>query len=159
MNEPKESSIWVILGLLLVMGLFLSVVLKQCNDNVVKPEPVIVQPVQPIVAPKPEVKPVKPPCPCPGPCKPVKPPVIKDPPQVQCKVLAFTAKWCVPCQKAKPAILDAQKRGLCVQMVDIDSEHQLAEKYAITSVPTLVIEKNGKITKTHDINELLALVE
>ena len=59
----------------------------------------------------------------------------------------FYAEWCGPCQMMKPRILDVAERmgdDLKVIQIDIDKEKELAERFRIQSVPTLIIFKNGK---------------
>ena len=59
----------------------------------------------------------------------------------------FFAEWCRQCQMMKPTLLDVAERiGNEAQIikVDIDKEKELAERYRIQSVPTLIIFKKGK---------------
>ena len=59
----------------------------------------------------------------------------------------FYAEWCGPCQIMKPRILDVAERigdGAKVIQIDIDKEKELATRFRIQSVPTLIIFKNGK---------------
>ena len=59
----------------------------------------------------------------------------------------FYAEWCGPCKMMKPRLLDVAERiGNEAQIikVDIDKEKELAERYRIQSVPTLIIFKKGK---------------
>ncbi len=39
------------------------------------------------------------------------------------RVLAFTASWCAPCQRAKPTLIQIQAAGVDVQIIDIDEHH------------------------------------
>tara|TARA_B110001469_G_C9549253_1_gene272543 strand:- start:300 stop:611 length:312 start_codon:yes stop_codon:yes gene_type:complete len=60
----------------------------------------------------------------------------------------FTAKWCGPCQKIKPMILQL-KDGLQTDkikfyLIDIDENDDLCEKCKVTSVPTFILFKNKK---------------
>ena len=60
----------------------------------------------------------------------------------------FTAKWCGPCQRIKPMILEL-KEGLKTDkikfyMIDIDENDELCEKCEITSVPTFILFKDKK---------------
>ena len=59
----------------------------------------------------------------------------------------FYAEWCGPCQIMKPRILDVTERigdDAKVIQIDIDKEKELATRFRIQSVPTLIIFKNGK---------------
>ena len=68
------------------------------------------------------------------------------------KVVAFTASWCAPCQRAKPALVQIQAAGVDVEIIDIDAHPDLARKYAVTSVPTFIVYVCGKVpVRTNDI--------
>ena len=59
----------------------------------------------------------------------------------------FYAEWCGPCQIMKPRILDVAERmgdNVKVIQIDVDKEKELATRFRIQSVPTLIIFKNGK---------------
>lgn len=59
----------------------------------------------------------------------------------------FYAEWCGPCKMMKPRLLDVAEcigdQAKIVE-VDIDIEKELAERFRIQSVPTLIIFKDGK---------------
>ena len=62
-------------------------------------------------------------------------------------LLDFFASWCGPCRMVGP-ILDeiAEERDdIKVCKVDIDEQPELASRYRIMSVPTLMVLKNGNI--------------
>ena len=59
----------------------------------------------------------------------------------------FYAEWCGPCQMMKPRILDVAERigkDAKVIQIDVDKEKELAARFRIQSVPTLIIFKKGK---------------
>ena len=59
----------------------------------------------------------------------------------------FYAEWCKPCQMMKPRILDVAERigeDAKVVQIDVDKEKEIAERFRIQSVPTLIIFKKGK---------------
>lgn len=62
----------------------------------------------------------------------------------------FYADWCGPCQTLGP-ILDQlskdYKKGLIVK-VDVDNNENLAARFSIRSIPTMVIFKNSKQVET-----------
>ncbi|OPX65159.1 MAG: Thioredoxin [Methanoregula sp. PtaU1.Bin006] len=63
----------------------------------------------------------------------------------------FFATWCGPCRMQTPIIEElAKKMGNAVEIktVDVDQHMDLAEKYGIRVVPTLIIEKDGRIIKS-----------
>ncbi|MFA5237126.1 MAG: thioredoxin [Methanoregula sp.] len=62
----------------------------------------------------------------------------------------FFATWCGPCRMQTPIIEDLAKKlgdAVEIQKVDVDEHRDLAEKYAIQVVPTLIIEKDGKVVQ------------
>ena len=63
----------------------------------------------------------------------------------------FFATWCGPCRMQTPIIEElAKKLGDSVEIkkVDVDEHMDLAQKYGIQVVPTLIIEKDGKVVQT-----------
>ena len=62
------------------------------------------------------------------------------------EVLRFTASWCQPC-KALAKQLDELGLAGSVTAVDIDEQPELAQKYGVRGVPTLVAVDNGKEVK------------
>ena len=57
----------------------------------------------------------------------------------------FTASWCPPCKMFKPIMKEIEREGYSIQFIDIDhDENDLMEKYNIQSVPTSIIEEDGK---------------
>ena len=63
-------------------------------------------------------------------------------------LLDFWATWCGPCRMVAPIVEEiAQERDdILVGKVNVDEEMELAVKFGIISIPTLVIMKNGEIT-------------
>ena len=63
----------------------------------------------------------------------------------------FYADWCGPCKIMSPIIDEiAEERiaNLKVGKVNVDDSQDLAEKYGIMSIPTILIFKNGELFKT-----------
>ena len=63
----------------------------------------------------------------------------------------FYADWCGPCKMMSPIIEEiADELGDKVKVgkVNSDENMELAEKYQIMSIPTIMIIKNGQIVKT-----------
>lgn len=61
-------------------------------------------------------------------------------------VLDFFAPWCGPCRALDPLLEQLERtfeRKLRIHKVDVDQEPLLAEKLGISSVPTLVLFRNG----------------
>jgi thioredoxin 1 len=59
----------------------------------------------------------------------------------------FWAAWCPPCRRLAPVIdaLATEYEGrLAVTKVDIDENPQLAQRYGIQSIPTLILFRDGR---------------
>lgn len=85
--------------------------------------------------------------------------------QAQQTVLVdFWAQWCGPCRMQAP-ILEAfalEHSDIKVSKCNVDENPELAEKFSIMSIPSLLIFKGGKLVKSavglHDKEALAALV-
>ena len=64
----------------------------------------------------------------------------------QTVLLDFWAVWCGPCKMIAPILeeIAAQREDVVIGKVDVDSEMELAMQFGISSIPTLVVIKNGK---------------
>ncbi|MCI8482125.1 MAG: thioredoxin [Clostridia bacterium] len=62
----------------------------------------------------------------------------------------FYATWCMPCRKMTPIIEEIAKEHKEVKFVkiDIDKNEELALKYNVMSIPTMLVMKNGEVKKT-----------
>ena len=62
------------------------------------------------------------------------------------EVKKFYAQWCGPCKVLTPLMENVKTKFTNVKFenVDIDSQFEIAQKYFVRSVPTVIIEKNGK---------------
>ena len=62
-------------------------------------------------------------------------------------LLDFWATWCGPCQMIAPTIHEiSEERGdIVVGKVNVDEEMQLAVQFGISSIPTLLLFKDGKL--------------
>ena len=58
----------------------------------------------------------------------------------------FNADWCGPCKAMRPMLeeLAASEPVYKIVSIDIDAESELAEEYDVTSIPCLVLFKNGE---------------
>ena len=84
-----------------------------------------------------------------------RPVIVKIVPKpVKPKLLVFSATWCGPCQRAKPAEDAIEASGIEVIRHDIDEEPELGRRYGITAVPTfIVVVGEAIVIRTHDIDE------
>jgi thioredoxin 1 len=62
-------------------------------------------------------------------------------------VFYFTADWCGPCKKVRPIVQELIQEGYSFQIIDVDTEKELVEKFEISSVPTFILFKNEKSVK------------
>ena len=63
----------------------------------------------------------------------------------------FWATWCGPCRMLAPTIAkiaEEQEGVIKVGKIDVDDEPELAAKYGIASIPTLMVFKNGEVVKS-----------
>lgn len=63
-------------------------------------------------------------------------------------LIDFYADWCGPCKMVSPVVdkIAEEHSEIKVCKVNVDSEPELAQKFGIASIPTLVVMKNGRIT-------------
>lgn len=62
----------------------------------------------------------------------------------------FWAEWCMPCRMIAPSvaqIAEAYQGKVKVGKVNVDEESDIATKYGIISIPTLLVFKNGQLAK------------
>lgn len=62
-------------------------------------------------------------------------------------LMDFWASWCGPCRMVSPIVDEiAEERGdIKVCKVNVDEEPELASKFRVMSIPTLVVVKDGKV--------------
>ena len=60
----------------------------------------------------------------------------------------FWATWCGPCRMLAPIVEEiAESRGdIKVGKVNVDEEGELAVRFGISSIPTVMVFKNGELT-------------
>ena len=64
-------------------------------------------------------------------------------------LLDFWAPWCAPCRMVVPVIeeIACERPDIKVGKINVDEQPELASKFGIMSIPTLVVMKNGKIVQ------------
>lgn len=63
----------------------------------------------------------------------------------------FWAPWCTYCRRIAPTfdkIAEQQEDKLVFAKVNVDEAPEIAEKYGIDTIPTLLIFKNGEVVGT-----------
>ena len=62
-------------------------------------------------------------------------------------LLDFYADWCGPCRMVSPLVDEIAEENpqYLVGKVNVDSEPELAQAFGVSSIPMLVVMKNGKI--------------
>lgn len=63
-------------------------------------------------------------------------------------VLDFSASWCGPCKRIAPLIdslAEKYEAQAIIGKIDIEEEEDLAMKYGIRNVPTVLFIKNGEV--------------
>ena len=60
----------------------------------------------------------------------------------------FWASWCPPCRAMNP-VIEALAKDFKVCKVNVDTNRELAARYDISSIPALLIFKDGKISARH----------
>ena len=62
----------------------------------------------------------------------------------------FCAEWCGPCKMIAPVLkelADAYKDKIKIAKIDVDAEGELAQKFNIVSIPTLLLFNKGQVVK------------
>ena len=79
----------------------------------------------------------------------------------------FWATWCMPCRMLAPTVkevADETEGRAVVGKVNVDEEMELARRYRVASIPTLIVFENGAevrrsvgVVEKEDIYDLLGL--
>ena len=80
-------------------------------------------------------------------------------------IIDFSATWCMPCRLLAPILEQVADTRTDVNFfnLDIDDNEEIAKRYRIFSVPTLMAFKNGKVVDSlvglNSFEEILEFVE
>ena len=64
-------------------------------------------------------------------------------------LLDFWAPWCGPCRMVGPIVeeIASERADIKVGKVNVDEEPELAGRFGVMSIPTLVVMKNGRVVR------------
>lgn len=78
-------------------------------------------------------------------------------------LIDFFAEWCGPCRMLVPVleeVAERRKSELTVAKLDIDEAQEIASQYRVTSIPTMILFKNGQeIGRLIGLKDADALIE
>ncbi len=79
-------------------------------------------------------------------------------------LLDFWATWCGPCRMVAPVVdeIAAETPSVKVGKINVDEQRELAEKYNVMSIPTLLVIRDGKVVNkavgARPKNQILSLL-
>ncbi len=59
------------------------------------------------------------------------------------KLLYFSAEWCSPCKMVGPVMEELKAEGYNVQKIDVDSNQELSQQFAVRNIPTVILTVDG----------------
>ena len=89
--------------------------------------------------------------------------ILNDPKPV---LIDFYAEWCGPCEMMSPILKELKEKmgeTLRIIKIDVDNNQQIASKYQVRGVPTLMLMKAGSVlwkqSRVMDANSLLKTLQ
>lgn len=73
---------------------------------------------------------------------------FKDEVSLGLVLVDFWAPWCAPCRMVSPVLEELQKEltgKLKIIKVNVDENPQISSEFGVTSIPTIMIFKNGQM--------------
>ena len=80
-------------------------------------------------------------------------------------LIDFYAEWCMPCRRLAPIIdqIAEECPEYVICKVNVDDEPALASQFGVSSIPTLVVLRNGEVVHqssgARPKNQIIALLE
>ena len=80
-------------------------------------------------------------------------------------LLDFWAEWCGPCRMVSPIVdeIAEERDDIVVGKVNVDEQGELAVRFGVMSIPTLLVFKGGELVQTavgtRPKDEILALLD
>ena len=80
-------------------------------------------------------------------------------------LLDFYAEWCGPCKMLSPIVdeIANERTDIIVGKINVDEEPDLAVAFSVSSIPLLVVIKNGEVVNksvgARPKNQILAMLE
>jgi thioredoxin 1 len=65
------------------------------------------------------------------------------------KALFFTGAGCAACKKMYPTIDQLKAEGFTIETIDVNQKFEIARKYGVTTLPTIVVLRDDKEIKRH----------
>ena len=80
-------------------------------------------------------------------------------------LLDFWADWCGPCRMVSPIVDEIAEEETTVKVgkINVDDEPELAQRFSVMSIPTLILIKNGtevkRLVGARSKSELLSWID
>ena len=68
-------------------------------------------------------------------------------------LIDFYADWCGPCKMIGPVVEELANENADIKVVKVNVNSQIAAKYQVMSIPTLIVIENGQV-----VNQSVGLI-